>query len=329
MFEMIRQLRAARVALASIALALAATGGTFTEYAIPTPNSRPLSITVGPDGALWFTESFGFKIGRITTSGQITEYTLPPQLREPQVIATGPDGALWFTAALPNNALGSVIGRVTTGGDFTWYDEGIGNEQFAYGIAPGPDGKMWFALNAQIANISMSGKITLFPQQNLYIPTELTVAPNGTIFFPAPGAHAYSIVGMSPSGTETFYSVPLVKDGRGVTFVAMGPNGRDVWFLRAKDTVGKLDATGKFTEFFVPIHVHGMPFPEALTAGPDGAMWFTNNKANTIGRVTQDGRFSIYPVPSPNTYLGWIVTGPDGALWFTENSANKIGRFMP
>ena len=328
MFDAILQLRSVRVALASIAVALATTGGTFTEYTIPTPNSGPNSITVGPDGALWFTEGFAFKIGRITTAGQITEYNLPTQLREPHVIATGPDGALWFTAVLPNKALGSVIGRMTTGGHFTWYDKGIANERFAYGIAPGPDGKMWFALNAQIANISMSGKITLFPQQNLYIYTVLTVAPNGTIFFPAPSASGYSIVGMSPSGAQTFYPVPVLNNGRAATFVAMGPNGRDLWFLRLKDAVGKLDASGKLTEFFVPIRVHGRPFPSALTAGPDGAMWFTMSKSNTIGRVTQDGRFTIYPVPSQNTSLGWIVTGPDGALWFTESS-NKIGRFMP
>jgi virginiamycin B lyase len=328
MFDAILQLRSARVTLAAIALALATTGGTFTEYTIPTPNSGPNSIVVGPDGALWFTEEFAYNIGRITTSGQITEFHLPKPLVEPQVIAAGPDGALWFTAVLPNRAIGSAIGRITTDGHFTWYDKGIANERFAYGIAPGPDGKMWFALNAQIANISMSGKITLFPQQNLFIYTELTVAPNGTIFFPAPSASGYSIVGMSPSGSQKFYPVPVLKHGRPATFVAMGPNRRDLWFLRLKDAVGKLDASGKLTEFFVPTRAHGRPFPSALTAGPDGAMWFTMRKSNTIGRVTQDGRFTIYRVASQNTYLGWIVAGPDGALWFTESS-NKIGRFMP
>ena len=32
-------------------------------------------ITVGPDGALWFTKKSGNAIGRITTGGKITEYT--------------------------------------------------------------------------------------------------------------------------------------------------------------------------------------------------------------------------------------------------------------
>lgn len=39
--------------------------GQITEYTIPTPNSVPFIIAVGPDNALWFTENAGNKIGRI------------------------------------------------------------------------------------------------------------------------------------------------------------------------------------------------------------------------------------------------------------------------
>lgn len=41
---------------------------TVTEYTIPTLASTPTGITAGPDGNLWFTESAGNKIGKITTS---------------------------------------------------------------------------------------------------------------------------------------------------------------------------------------------------------------------------------------------------------------------
>jgi len=33
-------------------------------------------MVVGPDGAMWFTELFGDKIGRITTGGTLTEYPI-------------------------------------------------------------------------------------------------------------------------------------------------------------------------------------------------------------------------------------------------------------
>jgi streptogramin lyase len=60
------------------------------------PHGYPRDITVGPDGALWFTEFGGNKIGRISTHGRIVE---PPVLAGsgPWGVTAGPDGAVWFT----------------------------------------------------------------------------------------------------------------------------------------------------------------------------------------------------------------------------------------
>ena len=37
----------------------------ITEFTVPTAGSLPTGIAAGPDGALWFTEHGGNKIGRI------------------------------------------------------------------------------------------------------------------------------------------------------------------------------------------------------------------------------------------------------------------------
>ena len=37
----------------------------------------PYGLTTGPDGALWFTELFASKIGRVDTAGNLVEYSLP------------------------------------------------------------------------------------------------------------------------------------------------------------------------------------------------------------------------------------------------------------
>jgi virginiamycin B lyase len=43
------------------------TAGVFSEYAVPTAaGSGPHLLTVGPDGAVWFTEQFGNNIGRVS-----------------------------------------------------------------------------------------------------------------------------------------------------------------------------------------------------------------------------------------------------------------------
>jgi streptogramin lyase len=76
--------------------------------------------------------------------------------------------------------------------------------------------------------------------------------------------------------------------------------------------------------------------PTAITAGPDGALWFTTHgNPGGIGRITLDGSITEFPAGSvpgftDNTDPADIVTGPDGALWFTEQAATgAIARFDP
>jgi hypothetical protein len=62
----------------------------------------------------------------------------------------------------------------------------------------------------------------------------------------------------------------------------------------------------------------------AITAGLDGALWFTDNHDNKIGRITTAGTITEFPLPTANSSPAGITAGPDGALWFTERG--KIGR---
>jgi streptogramin lyase len=112
---------------------------TFTEFPITTAGANPSGITAGPDGALWFTEFQGNKIGRITTAGTITEYPIPTSKSAPDEITVGADGALWFS----ENG-GNRIGRITTAGTITEYLIPTPGA-FPVGITAGPDGALWFA----------------------------------------------------------------------------------------------------------------------------------------------------------------------------------------
>src|SRR5204862_4892249 len=77
----------------------------------------------------------------------------------------------------------------------------------------------------------------------------------------------------------------------------------------------------------------------ALTVGPDGNIWFAEQGANKIGKVTPDGTITEYPIPDTTQDIGFssgpvsvgaspadLVAGPDGAIWFTESSTDTIGR---
>ena len=66
--------------------------------------------------------------------------------------------------------------------------------------------------------------------------------------------------------------------------------------------------------------------PGGITAGPDGALWFTNN--TSIGRISTAGKITRYTGPGISDPR-FITAGPDGALWFTNegiNSSGSIGR---
>jgi hypothetical protein len=105
----------------------------------PTEPSRLTSvayeIAAGPDGALWFTETFASRIGRITTSGVVSEFPLPTSGSGPADIAAGPDGALWFTEEGVHK-----IGRITTSGAITEYPiSALSAVGVPSGIAAGSD----------------------------------------------------------------------------------------------------------------------------------------------------------------------------------------------
>ena len=66
--------------------------------------------------------------------------------------------------------------------------------------------------------------------------------------------------------------------------------------------------------------------PSRITAGPDGALWFTSNGNNSIGRITTAGQVTIYALPGNQDFPVGIAAGPDKAMWFTDNGNNSIGR---
>jgi len=81
--------------------------------------------------------------------------------------------------------------------------------------------------------------------------------------------------------------------------------------------------TVTITEYAVPTAGSS---PLGITAGSDGALWFTELDSNKIGRITTAGVITEYAVPTVGSQPARITTGSDGALWFTEAKGNNIGR---
>ncbi len=66
--------------------------------------------------------------------------------------------------------------------------------------------------------------------------------------------------------------------------------------------------------------------PSGVALGKDGNVWFTEEYANQIGRITPAGVVTEFPIPTANSGPMGIAAGPDGNLWFTEFFGDKIGR---
>jgi virginiamycin B lyase len=327
---MMRHLLSKRLLLRAMLSATAACGCGFTdqagaqtvsEFAVPTANSKPEGIAAGPDGALWFTENAGSKIGRITTTGTITEFTIPIAGSGPIGITAGPDGALWFTEGSINK-----IGRATTAAAITEFPiPTAASAPFA--ITMGPDDALWFVEFAgnNIGRIATTGTVSEFTIPTVGSqPLGIAVGPDGALWFTENAGNKIGRITTTGTVTEFVISTGSSKP-LGIT---AGPDGA-LWFTEnAGNKIGRITTTGTITEFPVPTATSG---PEFITAGPDGALWFTEIAigANKIGRITTSGTITEFTISTANSEPFFITAGPDGALWFTELAGNKIGTLLP
>jgi len=70
--------------------------------------------------------------------------------------------------------------------------------------------------------------------------------------------------------------------------------------------------------------------PHDPLATPDGALWYTGQFANKLGRVdTRTGEIKEYPLPTPGSGPHGLVADKEGNIWFTANAKGYIGKLDP
>lgn len=289
-----------------------------------------------------------------------------PTLHRPNGITWGPGGDLWFTTTDP----AGLIGRMSTAGETTMVDlanplRPAGAPIFPLGgdIAPGLAGRLWIARrdDTAIAEIdpTVPSQLSYRPATGMSVPTQITVAHDGTIWFTEAASSRISHIGKDGSvieaGTPSPNGYPLgieagpnnlivftEADANKIGFVSedgsirgdipiptpnsfpgsivFGPDNA-FWFTEYwGNKIGRIDLSGNITETSVSAA------PGAITLGPDGALYFTESRANRIGRITVHGDVTEMEIPDANSGPTGVVSGPDGNLWFTENNLSKIGR---
>lgn len=72
-------------------------------YTIPTQKASPGDLFVDGKDNIWFTESEGHKIGRLSPDGQFREYPLPPEEEWVVTLTSDRSGYIWFSTILNYN----------------------------------------------------------------------------------------------------------------------------------------------------------------------------------------------------------------------------------
>jgi virginiamycin B lyase len=119
-----------------------------------------------------------------------------------------------------------------------------------------------------------------------------------------------------PAAVLTRWTAFQVPDGQTALRYTLGPDGA-IWFtVPAAQKIGRITTAGTITEF----SAGGEPVD--ISAGPDGALWFTDVLATTddIGRLTTDGRLTLYPLHSAYARPVGLVVGADANLYFGQGA---------
>jgi streptogramin lyase len=289
--------------------------GVITKYKVTSPTA-PYGITPGPDGNLWFTDATTkSKIGKITTAGSYTEYALPNE-SFPMQIAEGTDAEhLWFTDYSSNK-----IGKITTAGVVTEYALPAGSAP--YGIIAGPDGNIWYTDSgtSKIGKITNAGVITEYALPAGSQPKGIAVGPDGKLWFT--NSNMSKIGKITTTGTITEYALPTGSNPDGIT---KDSNNNLSFIDRTTSNTGYITTAGVVTEY---LPLTSGRFPESITSGPEGNLWYTTYNPNVISTRPPSITEGTTLTPSAGVAIeyGVPLSSGSGLQSMTSSSAAKWGQ---
>ncbi len=263
----------------------------------------PYGVTIGPDGALWFTLVTQSAIGRYA-EGQVETFALDPVGGQPTVIVAGDDNALWFT-----EFHGGRLGRITLDGAVSSL-----TMDGPYGVCAGPGG-MWFTeLQAgRVGRIAGDGEIEGVAVDGM--PSMITAGSDGAVWFTVNQGNAIGRI--DTDLTVTLHSLPTPSAAP--VGIAAGPDGA-VWFTEiGVGAIGRIDSAGTVTEYALPDRDSR---PHAIVTGPDGALWFTEWASGNLGRIDTDGKIDHLTLPGAEPH--GLTVDSTGHLWVAMESGALV-----
>jgi streptogramin lyase len=334
-------------AAALLALSAGARAAAIAAHPIPTADSGPTSLVVGPGGNLYFAESSVFKVGEVSPAAPSTihEFALPVPAASAGDGNDGPEdltssgNQIWaitddFQSLYAMAADGSLSPRLQWDGSD------------ATGITGDDAGGVWLfdqngTLNGQPAALQrvdpppptypLTAYNTDAINQSIH---PITVSPDGhTAWYAEDTPGQVDLVSIDDAGTQVKLPVPIYDQTYQITSLAFSSNGT-LWFTEhapfdltfpVGGAIGELPA-GSTTPKLVDTVPDTQNFaPTSLTPGPGGTMFFTD--AAGIGMIGSSGKVTLGNT-APYTPAS-VVDAPDGNLWFVDSQANSVGVVAP
>ena len=250
------------------------------EFEVPTNNSGPNFITVGPDGQIYFTEQDGNQVGRLNIAVIPT-----PTFNE-------------FPLPSPSNNRGLTGITANPGG------------------APSPDPYVYFgeSVSQQVGRLEPAGTPPIIAEDGsgTCAVGDMTSSANGRIYYTDPCTTQF---GRFDPATNTAAAFSSSCSTLGITSA-----GGQIFYTTGCGDIVEFDpVTETQTDADVDL-ITGMNicFGIAIAAGPGGDLFFTGGQCDSrIARFnpTTDV-FNYYQIPGNYSAYG-ITAGPDGHLYFT------------
>jgi streptogramin lyase len=216
-----------------------------------------------------------------------------------------------------------IIGVGSTSGSLTVHDIASGDYIGNAGLLLGTDNNVWFLEQKHIAKITTGGTITEFAYpsgatSNSY--GGLTNGPDGNIWFTE---YNNSIVGNINPSTHTIHE--YLVSGCNPAGIVTGSD-KNLYFY-CNGYIGQITTAGALTgKFYLAFGISY--FPQALSIGPDGNIWFADANGNYISEFNVSTlSITTYIPPYTTGTMYQIVLGPDGNYWGAE-SDNKIDVYI-
>lgn len=331
--------------------------GTVTVWQFPETVSRtptlffggPASIVQGSDGNMWFTVPMDDQIGRVTPAGVVTlfplpasDFTVPSGQSEPLGITAGTDGALWFSTFIimpgDNDAGGSYVGRITTGGAVSSFPVSGGGSLIG-GITSGPDGDLWApGYDAGTSKLALLRITTTGEFTDLDVGAASDAAPEDISEFDSVVATPSGRLWMSNDEPSVMYEVSpngqfdrYPMTGTFPQGLALGADG-SVYFMDNLGALGRLSPAGALYTLSLSSL---LPAGVTLASAPGGDLWLAGlpevrvnltatgpDAAETVGGGSE--------VEKPTTCsASWPVDCETGEFWHSFTDVTVPGRGMP